>query len=1277
MKRFYFEVRKALFSLIRKSRKFTALIMCIILITSGLGFELATCMANDNAAEDNSSDTTVTIYLKDNTDEKWLNNDNAVFKLIDNTNGHDSYDMVKVNDTLWSAEVPKTAYNCTFRRYSSDGGSQWNEWSAGGRDDNNTYSADGGEYGHWEYNDEYDDVDGKGDEDDEDEKRTTFKKGDIIYLDLTKFTDWEKDDAVMYVNFSSFSKGDNGWNDVAVDNLSEKNKLIDWLDGEVEDNIYKFTVTDEFDGYTEMRFWRGNDTTLWNDSVCLTFDDYSEGNNCIVVTDWNESGYLCSYEEPTWDDIINAIDTETDSDGDGVPDYIEEFFGTDINRADTDNDGLSDYTEIYVTGTDPTLADSDENGINDGDEDADSDGLSNLEEIKYGTDPSLVDTDGDLISDYNEINKYGTDPLNEDTDNDGVRDGVEIRINTDPLVYDSSFMVHAEADEEDTVKASVDVELTASQVETLNVERFENEFLFPEEMPGYMGGCYEFNVDGDFEEAVINFEFDESLLEDDDFDPVIYYFDEEEQELEALETTIDGNVASTVTEHFSKYILLNRKIYEYAFEWQDIWSTDVYLNTEVVLVIDDSGSMSWNDRDYQRLSVSQTLVDNLPKSSKIGVVSFTDSTKCLTTTLTNDKDKVKSYLTRDYFKSNGGTNMYKAVEESLNLFESTESTTQRIIILLTDGTSGSDASRMSTECAVNERGVKIYGVGLGSDSGIEEYLKPLSINSGGALYMASNAFELVGVFNKLTERIDIETDSDNDGIPDYYEDNMIMFNGIKLVLDKNNPDTDNDGVLDGEEIYKLDYKYNDDKTLVCVTGKIYSNPTNRDTDYDGVIDNNDSKPVSGEFTGSMKGYYDIKEASYYFDYRDFFEDSEEFNQDLCKTSLIFSNEIYEEGKFEYDLEYNKDEIDKVSKMLNYHGFKSIKDYNMNPDTNTGSTSDYEYEDDDVTEVAIGYHNVTYGEETRTVIAVIVRGTDGSLKEWSSNLDVGNADNWSLDSHKGFYNTEKRVMECVEDYVDENMEQMEGEVVYWVTGHSRGAAIANLLSADLIDDGNVVYGYTFGSPEVTVYHSATDSKYGSIFNIKNMSDIVIYLPSRNWGFDTYGSTVLIDILSRNLKNVWCEQTERENYNIKNTRLLKNKIDSIHDRYAKTRAGFYNYSGGHNISDEQYELISDRAVRYCKIVERKSFLGNHKGYKIYPSTIFMLQLGLEMYYGSEKERVNANKLKKEFLNTKYLLIIIDKKFIELKKQMVDIVDISLLADGHSPATYYVIADNIRED
>jgi len=55
-------------------------------------------------------------------------------------------------------------------------------------------------------------------------------------------------------------------------------------------------------------------------------------------------------------------------------------------------------------------------------------------EIAGGTDPTLADTDGDGLSDGDEVHTYTTDPLDADTDDGGVIDGTEVLLNgTDPL----------------------------------------------------------------------------------------------------------------------------------------------------------------------------------------------------------------------------------------------------------------------------------------------------------------------------------------------------------------------------------------------------------------------------------------------------------------------------------------------------------------------------------------------------------------------------------------------------------------------------------------------------------------------------------------------------------------------------------------------------------------------------------------------------------------------------------------------------------------------------
>ncbi len=95
-------------------------------------------------------------------------------------------------------------------------------------------------------------------------------------------------------------------------------------------------------------------------------------------------------------------DDAEDSDGDGVNNFDEILAGTDPSvpngstivtaTTDTDGDGLFDFEEANI-GTNPNLADTDNDGINDGDEDADGDGISNFDEVLNQTDPLVADTE--------------------------------------------------------------------------------------------------------------------------------------------------------------------------------------------------------------------------------------------------------------------------------------------------------------------------------------------------------------------------------------------------------------------------------------------------------------------------------------------------------------------------------------------------------------------------------------------------------------------------------------------------------------------------------------------------------------------------------------------------------------------------------------------------------------------------------------------------------------------------------------------------------------------
>jgi len=65
--------------------------------------------------------------------------------------------------------------------------------------------------------------------------------------------------------------------------------------------------------------------------------------------------------------------------------------------------------------------------------DSDQDGLPDVRETELGTDPRNADTDGDGLTDGDEVLKYGTNPLNADTDGDGYPDGTEVKNGYSPL----------------------------------------------------------------------------------------------------------------------------------------------------------------------------------------------------------------------------------------------------------------------------------------------------------------------------------------------------------------------------------------------------------------------------------------------------------------------------------------------------------------------------------------------------------------------------------------------------------------------------------------------------------------------------------------------------------------------------------------------------------------------------------------------------------------------------------------------------------------------------
>ena len=133
---------------------------------------------------------------------------------------------------------------------------------------------------------------------------------------------------------------------------------------------------------------------------------------------------------------------DNDSDNDGLPDLWEEQFFDNLDQiaaGDPDSDGLDNASE-FETGTNPNVADTDEDGYSDSVESGTGKWVSADD---TGTNPLKADSDNDGLLDGvenpdlaydpdNPEDQPGSDPNLKDTDDDTVSDGQEIAKGRDP-----------------------------------------------------------------------------------------------------------------------------------------------------------------------------------------------------------------------------------------------------------------------------------------------------------------------------------------------------------------------------------------------------------------------------------------------------------------------------------------------------------------------------------------------------------------------------------------------------------------------------------------------------------------------------------------------------------------------------------------------------------------------------------------------------------------------------------------------------------------------------
>lgn len=348
--------------------------------------------------------------------------------------------------------------------------------------------------------------------------------------------------------------------------LLESYNNEDFITTVILNNEYSYTypITMDFD----KRYFK----------VIQTTDDGQTAESPVFYVEKTEVGYSAKF---------------IDSDGDGLPDFVEEQIGTDINKEDTDGDGLTDYQEYYVLGTDPLVYDSVTEGVSDADADCDSDGLSNIREFELGTKPFNPDTDNDGLTDGDEVNIYGTDPLKYDTDDDGISDGDEIAMGTDPLspttdgIADTerTFVQTIEADDEilediNTEYNPYDLSLEITAAGNAHSSLTVQESGYSDSMFNWsiLGVCPELIYDSTckVDEVVLKFKVDEEYIANPDSEYAkenpefvgikrynVFRFFEEDNILLPVKTDVDveNNTVSATVSDLGTYCLIDMECF--------------------------------------------------------------------------------------------------------------------------------------------------------------------------------------------------------------------------------------------------------------------------------------------------------------------------------------------------------------------------------------------------------------------------------------------------------------------------------------------------------------------------------------------------------------------------------------------------------------------------------------------------------------------------------------------------------------------------------------------
>ena len=324
----------------------------------------------------------------------------------------------------------------------------------------------------------------------------------------------------------------------------------------------------------------------------------------------------------------------------------------------------------------------------------------------------------------------------------------------------------------------------------------------------------------------------------------------------------------------------------------------------------------------------------------------------------------------------------------------------------------------------------------------------------------------------------------------------------------------------------------------------------------GTAEPSESDPAgSTPDTEQSSGRAGVAEGVYHF------TSTKDENRQM-KDHFIYSDEWFKASSFTENTDLMVLSAQAAMASVSWYGYEIDhfeKDYTLNSHNIVGMLEDMGFSDieenawyslekkENSMAAVIGRRTVETDEGSFTLLAIIPR-SGGYKAEWVGDMTIG-----SGDIHEGFRAARDEVLRFTRQYLARH--DVSGSLKLWMAGHSRGAAVSNLVAAFFAGGGlgyfdreisvrpEDIYCYGFATPgiikkgaskaqELSVsadrggdYEADTPSEafvsdaqgtldprdevYSGIHNYLISYDFVTMLPPDEWGFTRYGSMEYLD------------------------------------------------------------------------------------------------------------------------------------------------------------------------